>query len=396
MVHITNKRLCDTDHTDRILQYHTIPATHESKQLTSDLLEADTSESRLDRAKETHDRTGCGGEPTTEETVSPRYNSADTSATVMADGGTEQLRNSQEVRDSNDEVRRYSADGSLYAYRDGDDHVIVSRGNEPRTQWTKRVPADREAVLAGEHLWTIPENWNHRVKIKGAGNRRYAIYHIPQTGVDVLVTVPNKTRLVDAWYGVKRVGKLTVTYDGGIAWDNLESTIKAVRDIDRVSDDVVNALETLNRRRRSFEQQFVKAVNMDAQDALLGHGRDPVTVDQWTTDPWGGMLHIDSIVQDFLNLDDETIDAVLQHLYEGDVLPYHPTVRVDVEEDEGLPDGYEINALAEAGASNAEIIDYLATEYYDLMSQSDWAEFRGTEVSATTENVDKVKDMLSD
>jgi hypothetical protein len=396
MVQITNKRLCDTDHTGRILQYHAIPDTQESKQLISDLLEADTSESRLDTAKETHDRTGCGGEPTTEDPVVPESNSNEPGRTVMTDGGTESIRNWHEVQYTDDRVRRYSADGSLYAYRDGDDHVIVSRGNEPRTRWTERVSADREAVLAGEHLWTIPENWNHRVKIKGAGNRRYAIYHIPQTGVDVLVTVPNKTRLVDAWYGVKRVGKLTVTYDGGVSWDNLASTIEAVRDIDRVSDDVVTALETLNRRRRSFEREFAEAVNMDAKDTLLGHGRDPVTVDQWTTDPWGGMLHIDSIVQDFLNLDDETIDAVLQHLYEGDVLPYHPTVRVDVEEGEGVPDGYEINALAEAGASNSEIIDYLATEYYDLMSQGDWAEFRGTEVSATTENVNKVKNMLSD
>ena len=97
MVHITNKRLCDTDHTDRLLQHYAIPATQESKQLISDLLEADTSETRPDTAKETHDRTGCGGEPTTEAPVVPDSNSNEPGRTVMTDGGTQEIRHLAEV-----------------------------------------------------------------------------------------------------------------------------------------------------------------------------------------------------------------------------------------------------------------------------------------------------------
>lgn len=86
-------------------------------------------------------------------------NTDDTSTKTIADGGTETIRNYDEVRHSRDDVRNYSADGHLYAYREGDEHIVVSRGNKPRTRWTKRVPAERDAVLTGEHLWTIPENW---------------------------------------------------------------------------------------------------------------------------------------------------------------------------------------------------------------------------------------------
>lgn len=394
MVHITNKRLCDTDHTGRILQYHAIPATHESKQLISDLLEADTSESRLNTAKETHGRTGCGGEPTTEDPVVPDSNSNEPGRTVMADGGTEDIRDLAEVTYNGDDVRRYSADGVLYAYRDGDDHVIVSRGNVNRTWWTMRYPAERDAVIAGERLWTIPENWNHRLKIKSDGERRYAIYHIPETGVDVLVTVPTETDLADARYGIERVGTLTVTYEGSVTWDELESTIEALRDRNWDTDEIVDALETLNGHRRSFEQEFAEAVDMHAENALLGRDH-PVTIQQWTPDLWVEVFPVADIVQDFVELDDKTAESVVYTLREGDVLPYYPTVRVDVEEDEGIPDGYEVYALGETGASNAAILDYLATEYYDLMSWTAWAELRGKEVDPTITNVQSVETSIS-
>lgn len=323
-------------------------------------------------------------------------NTDDTGAKAMADGGTEEIRDTNDVRHSDDEIRRYSADGHLYAYREGDEHVIVSRGNEPRTRWTKRAPAERDAVVANEHLWTIPENWEHRVNIKGAAEARYAVYHIPETDVDVLVTVPNKNHLVDAWYGVKRVGKLNVTYNDQIAWDELEAIIKTVRDIDEVSDTVIEALETLHRRRRSFERKFAEGVNMYAEEALFERAHEPVAVEQWDTDPWGDIFHVDGLVQDFLDVDNETRDAVLRELSEANVLPHYPTVRVDVDEDEGVPEGYDIRALVESGASGAETIDYLITEHYDLMTQTDWSDIRGKGSSAISKNVSGAKNELSD
>jgi hypothetical protein len=394
MVHITNTRLCDTDHTGRILQHCTISGTQAFTPLITGLLEAGTSETRPEIAKETHDRTGCGGEPTTEDPVVPESNSNEPGRTVMTDGGTEDIRDLAEVTYNDDDVRRYSADGVLYAYRDGDDHVIVSRGNVNRTWWTMRYPAERDAVITGERLWTIPENWNHRLKIKSDGERRYAIYHIPETGVDVLVTVPTETDLADARYGIERVGTLTVTYEGSVTWDELESTIEALRDKNQDTDEMVDALETLNGHRRSFEQEFAEAVDMYAENALLRRDH-PVTIQQWTPDLWVEVFPVADIVQDFVELDDRAAEAAVYNLREADVLPYYPTVRVDVEEDEGLPDGYEVHALGETGASNAAILDYLATEYYDLMSWTAWAELRGKEVDPTITNVQSVETSIS-
>ena len=84
-------------------------------------------------------------------------------------GQTEQnektdVKDYNEVRHSEQLVRDVrNPDGTLYAYRDGDEHVVVSRGNEPATRWTRRVPACRAASISAEQLWTIPDNWEHRV-----------------------------------------------------------------------------------------------------------------------------------------------------------------------------------------------------------------------------------------
>lgn len=323
-------------------------------------------------------------------------NTDDTSTKTIADGGTEEIRNYDEVRHSRDDVRDYSADGHLYAYREDDDHIVVSRGNKPRTRWTKRVPAERDAVLVGENIWTIPENWQHRLNIKGTAEARYRVYHIPETGVDVLVSVPYKNQLIDAWYNIRRVGTLSVTYDDEFAWDELGATINYLNDSDEVSDDVVEALETLYHHPLSFERKYGEEVNTYAKDALLDPAHEPVTVEQWTTDPWVDRFQVDSLVQDFLDIDDETRDAVVDKLSESNALPSYPTVRVDVEDDERLPEGYVIRALVEAGLSGAEAIDYLITAHYHLVPQSEWAEIRGTSLSVIRENVSVAQMQLSD
>ncbi|WIV67367.1 hypothetical protein [Natrialbaceae archaeon AArc-T1-2] len=331
----------------------------------------------------------------TEKSGTTESNTANTCTETMTDGGTETIRSRTEVKMHNDDVRYYSADGHLYAYREGDEHIVVSRGREPRDRWTKRVPAERDAVLTGEHLWTIPDNWQHRVKITFETGSGYAVYHIPETGVDVLVSVPSYTQLVDAWYSVKRVGTLSVTYDDEFAWDKLEDIIETVREREQVDGDVVDALERLHRRRRSVEKHFVASVNMYAKQALLCRDHEPITVRQWTADPWIDIFHAGDSLEEVLDLDNETKDAVVRHISDRGIIPLYPTVRVDVESDEGIPDGYEIRAMSEIGAPPAEVVDYLITEYYDLMSQDAWAGIRDTEEDMILKNVGDVKKKLS-
>lgn len=323
-------------------------------------------------------------------------NTNNTTAKTIADGGTSEIRDSNEVRASDDEVRRYSADGHLYAYREDGDHVIVSRGDEPQTRWTKRTPAERTAVLTGEHLWTVPDNWEHRVNIETAAEARYAVYHIPETEVDVLITVPNKNYLVDAWYGVKKVGRLTVSYDDEIQWGALELLIENSRSVDEANDSTVEALEELHDHRHKFEQKFAEGVNMYAEEALFEQAYEPVSVKEWTASPWGDIFHVDDLVQDFLELDDKQLDRVLENLKARNVVPHYPTVRVDIEEGRDIPKSYDIRALIESGASGAETVDYLITEQYDEMTQTEWAQVRGTSSSAISKNVSDARRELSE
>jgi len=307
---------------------------------------------------------------------------------IVADGGETDIRDSREVRNSDNAVRHYSADGHLYAYREDGEHVVVSRGKEPATRWTKRVAAERTAVVAGQQLWTIPDNWDHRLNINGAAESRYAVYNIPETGVDVLVTVPNKNHLVDAWYGVKRVGSLEVSYNDEIAWGELEKIIENAQDIEQVSDDTVEALETLNRRQRSFERKFAEAVDMYAEEALFERRHEPVSVQEWAAEPWGDTFKFDDLVQDLLEVGNETRDEVLKNLEARNVIPHYPTVRVDVDEGTGLPEQYHIRALIQAGASPPEAIDYVMTEINGL-SQTEWADERGKAQPSVSKNVSK-------
>lgn len=308
----------------------------------------------------------------------------------------------RDYRRSNSQRREYRADGTLYAFRDGDTHVVISNGKDPQTQWTQQFPAERSAVVAGEHLWTIPDNWDHRVKIDGVGNRRYAIYHIPQTDVDVLVTVPSNCHLVDTWYSVKRVGTLSVTYADDISWDELERALEHLTDnhaTDPESEgdtNVVEALERLSQLRHGFEREFAKGVNMCAEDNLFERAYQPVSVDEWTTEPWTDSYPTDRLLEEYLDIDSETRSGVQQTLSGVSLIPNYPTVRVDVTDDESLPGGYEIRALVEAGASGAETIDYLVTEHHDLLTQAEWADRRGKTQSAISRNVSGAESELSD
>jgi hypothetical protein len=303
----------------------------------------------------------------------------------------------REVRDSERSVRHYSADGTLYAYRDGDDHVVVSRGRDAPTRWSKTVPAERHAVLAGGHMWTIPDNWQHRVSINSDGDKRCAVYHIPETGVDVLVHTPTNCRLADAWYAAERVGELSVTYDDEIAWHDLDETIAHREDDDTISTETLDALRQLYQRRHSVEQVFTEAVDEYAEESLLHQRETPVTLDGWTTEPWMHPVEIGYDIQTILDIDNETHKAVMRELSNGhgSVIPSYPTVRVDVAEDVALPAGYEMRALAEAGASGAEAMDYLATEHHGLMNQTEWAAVRDKTPSAVNKNVRKAKRHLS-
>jgi len=303
---------------------------------------------------------------------------------------------SAEIQQDRDTVRKYSVESSVEAIREGDTHVITIRGIAPDSEWTKRVPAERTAVLTGERLWTVPDNWARWATIKESEGEEYHVYHIPETDVEVLVGVPDKIEPDRAWYEVRRVGKLSVSYDDEIAWGKLErKNINAAEVASTLGSTVGESLRILKRYREPFTQRLAKVVKEHGKESLLGPHHDPVTVEDWsTTIPIGALPN--PTVSDLLCVGLDTEKEIIDYLVKTGVLPTSLRVTIDVSEKPPRPDGYALRALGEVGASDAEIVDYLTTEYHNLMTQTEWAELRERGENAVANNVDRVKESHSE
>lgn len=310
----------------------------------------------------------------------------------MTDGGTERIRDSNEVRHSDDAVRYVNnPDGTLYAYREDGKHVVVSRGNEPNTRWTKRVSAERTAVAPGEQLWTIPDNWQKRVTIDGDWDGAYAIYKIPEERVHVLVTIPKNCHLVDKWYGVKRVGDVSVTFDDSLATEGIERAIEATEDIDEVPEATREELERLRDRPNSLERRIERNVNEVAEDAFFENVRhEPTKLSDWTVEPWKDSWDFSDIVGEWARIDGEALEEFQTILTNRSILPRYPHIRIDVEEGVGLPEDYYLRGLIQAGCTPTQAVDYLMVEIRGR-TQSEWAEERGVDQGNVSRGVNGAK-----
>lgn len=305
-------------------------------------------------------------------------------------------RSATELRRSEELVREYTADGHLYAYRDGDEHVVVSNGRDPGDVWERRVPAERTHIAPGEHLWTIPENWDVTFRVSGG----YVIYHIPESDVDVMVSTPENCHLVDAWYGVKSVGDVSVVFDGELSRDRALAALKNAEEYDYVdaSEEAIEALRELTKEYRwsSFERAFEESVAMFAPEAF----------DQWDdysapTLPiegghlWGDVYEFDAEVKESLPkgyTDMQVAREVAGLLQEERAVPNHPSVTYRMDTDAVGAD-YHIQALVEAGCSPAEAIDWYYVKIKGL-SQTEWAESRGCGQSTVSKNIRQAKHEL--
>lgn len=193
--------------------------------------------------------------------------------TTTADGGTDtETKSLRDLggRHGDAVLRHYSADGHLYAYRDGDKHVVVSNGRDRGDQWTERAPAERTGVKEDEHLWTIPENWEREIGIERVNGGPDVIYRVPETDDCVRVSTPKNNHLVDAWYGVKSVGD-TLAWDLRDAPDANSLDDAIVRYEDRADErgdsddyyrDVADGLAAVAEHFEEFDAAYREAVEM--------------------------------------------------------------------------------------------------------------------------------------
>jgi len=211
-------------------------------------------------------------------------------------------------------VRRYSADGTLYAYEDGDERVVVSRGNEPTTRWTDREPATRTEVAAGDQFWTVPENWNLVAK-ESQDSIAYGIYEVEESGAMVKLSIPTNNWLVDAWYGVKEVGdSITADIVGELA-DAGE--VRELADVLEQSEhdhhDEPSALRRVADNWDVMERELSASEEYVADEWLAEERRagQPVPTDDWTIETMHPMFRPSEAIRAAADLSD--LDTNVSH-----------------------------------------------------------------------------------
>jgi hypothetical protein len=257
---------------------------------------------------------------------------------TQSDDATEDGRTVKEIMQSDDCVRSVrNPDGRLAAYRDGDEHVIVSKGDEPQTRWTKRVPAERTDVEVGDRLWTIPDNWECIAR-ESRDAIAYGIFEIDDTGEIIKLSIPTNNHLVDKWYGVRRVGTdLTADAEGALG---AADDVRALAD-DLECDDIDHVDDPEALRRIADHWDAVEAELQMAEDWVADVGIDqqrptpqPLHLDDWATEFQTRVFKPGEVIDREVDLSDLDTDTslLLDALRRDGLLPGHYRFRISLED----------------------------------------------------------------
>lgn len=228
-------------------------------------------------------------------------------------------------------IRHYEADGELRAERDSDQHIIVADGDDHDSQWKKRVPAQRTSITEGEKLWTIPDNWELQVKVSWNTLDKEGVYHIPETNVDVLVSMPTG-RLNEAYYCVEKVGKTTVDFDDEFNLDALTSYLNRDSTIELISGDVFGVMIRIHQQWDRFTHRYEQEVDRYASEAFWSH-IDEKRIESKSIKPWKTVFPVGHVLLDVVDADRSTIRRVGHRLRESGAIPEKPNVRITVKDD---------------------------------------------------------------
>lgn len=313
------------------------------------------------------------------------------------EGSEEQIRDYDDVRHTDALVREYGTPpgGKLFAYREGNEHVVVSRGDEPRDRWTKRVPATVERPVPGQIRWTIPDNWELRVK-STRDDHAMGIYYVPESDVHAKVSIPTNNWLVDAWYRVKAVGDIDASHNGDLAsatdvWDladdyeadGHEEDAEFARAVAGVWSEVKTDLE--------MAAQWVADDGLDE----MRSGDQPIRTDSgWDVEFQTRIFRPADVIKREVDVDEYEmpLSALLDDIKREAGLPnyYRFTLGIDTSD---VDMDYYVRGLIEAGCSPTGALDYYMVEIEGL-SQSEWADERGVDQSTISGTVSAAEDTI--
>ena len=292
--------------------------------------------------------------------------------------------------DRNNVLRDYRADGYLFAYKDGDYHIVVSRGNESSNTWQIKIPATQEHAVPGQIRWTIPDNWDLIVKSTGKDNG--GIYKLPD-GMFARVSYPKNNYLVDAWYQVKEVGDLATNLVGSIAsYTELIEFIKNQKEDTHLNE---KDIEVLNELKRNWN--FVETALNESLKWVAEHEKNQQyksnRIHNWKRVRQHYYYDMSNIMSEIdLDADSETQQFIIDLLRNNNLIPnqYETTIEID----ESVIDmEYLMRSCLELGGTPAQALDWVMTGYYDY-TQDEWAKERNRGQGTISENVSTMKKLI--
>ena len=296
-------------------------------------------------------------------------------------------------------IRTCAGDENIVIIPDGDEDIIlgkaVSGDLEDRIE-IDRIPAIRHAVVADEQLWKIPDNWQHYLRVQNTGGPDEALYHIPDPSVWVVVEIPSPKDGDELRYRVKKVGKITVDLHDSLDREALHDLILRIEEQGEESDEVLAALRAVEEQWNELRRDYTGLVEKTGQEAVWGQLKADGTVvgESWLVNPWEGEKNPADVIPRRHSMDDDLLRRVTTLLIDANVISTSPDYEVGCDHGERLPTGYFVQALAEAGCSPPEIIDWMMVKSRGH-TESTWGDVRGLSEHDISKNINIANETLT-
>ena len=315
-------------------------------------------------------------------------------------------------------VEMSSGEVMMIAYRDDDQHVILIKTEDGEIK-EERAPAERQRVVPGQKLWTIPDNWLGIYK-----HDEYAIFRPQWDDLEYFIRVETSSDrpkdVGEIQYIISEVGvdSPELTTEVG-SQSEMETTLNwyeewAEEQFDYIYDDEVRS-HVFGQFREHWDV-ITQSIHNELE--IISNGWLPLSPDDESSPgPFGGAHQLDS--EGNYQLDDYTdgspfdlfqvgaefnkrfdsgdlgdapglmIPRVCQYLQHRSILPRTNMVKITLDESK-LDMDYYIRALVEGGCSPAEALDYYYVEI-DGITQTEQAERRGVGQDTVSRNVAAAK-----
>lgn len=227
-----------------------------------------------------------------------------------------------------------ASDENVSVARDGDEYLIVGSNESEREEDAvsiERVPAIRHAVVQGERLWRIPDNWTQHLHVHYDDAPDRILYWIPDPAVNVVVRTLRQDDSDDIRYEVEHVGSAVPQLDEEPDRDELRGLISTVEEQDDESEAVLVALQRVEDKWHQFVREYRGDIDKRGSEMVWGMFKTEGQgiVESWSINPWETEQDITRFIPGSRDIDNEVLSQVAIRLVDAGVVSPSPAFAVD-------------------------------------------------------------------